>query len=52
MGEDRRYDLEQRSEEFARRVGAFVNRLPRTITNVEYGKQLVRASASIGANLY
>lgn len=50
MGEDRRYDLEQRSEEFARRVGAFVNRLPRTITNVEYGKQLVRASASIGAN--
>ncbi len=44
------YDLEERTENFARRVGAFVNRLPRTITNVEYGKQLVKASGSVGAN--
>jgi len=50
MGEDRRYDLEQRAEECARRVGAFVTRLPRTITNIEYSGQLARASASIGVN--
>ncbi len=44
------YDLEQRTETFARRVGVFVNKLPRTISNIEYGKQLVKASGSVGAN--
>lgn len=44
------YDLERRTAVFAKGVGAFVNKLPRTITNLEYGRQLVRASASVGAN--
>jgi len=47
---DKRYDLEDRTFEFARRVRAFVKKLPRTICNVEDGKQLVRASGSVGAN--
>lgn len=44
------YDLEDRTLEFARRVRVFVNLLPRTIANIEDGKQLVRASGSVGAN--
>ncbi|HAL56726.1 MAG TPA: four helix bundle protein, partial [Bacteroidetes bacterium] len=46
----KRYDLEERTEEFARRVGVFVEGLPKTLSNLEYGKQLIRASGSVGAN--
>jgi four helix bundle protein len=46
----KRYDLEERTEEFARRVGMFVERLPKSLSNVEYGKQLIRSSGSVGAN--
>ena len=45
-----RYDLEDRTYEFARRVRAFVKRLPRTVCNFEDVKQLVRSSGSVGAN--
>jgi len=44
------YDLEERTYEFARRVRAFVKRLPRTVCNFEDVKQLARSSGSIGAN--
>ena len=44
------YDLEQRTFEFARRVRAFVKTLPRTIANMEDGRQLINASGSVGAN--
>jgi four helix bundle protein len=44
------YDLEERTEKFARRVGEFVGILPRTMSNLEYGKQLIRSSGSVGAN--
>jgi four helix bundle protein len=46
----KRYDLEARTEEFARRAGRFVERLSATMSNLEYGKQLIRASGSVGAN--
>jgi len=46
----RHYDLEDRTYEFARRVRAFVKRLPRTICNTEDVKQVVRSSGSVGAN--
>jgi four helix bundle protein len=45
-----KYDLEDRTFQFARQVRAFVKRLPRTICNQEDGRQLVRASGSPGAN--
>jgi four helix bundle protein len=45
-----KYDLEERTFQFARRVRSFVKRLPRTICNIEDVKQLVRASGSLGAN--
>jgi four helix bundle protein len=44
------YDLEERTFQFARRVRAFVKRLPRTIANIEDVKQLVKSSGSVGAN--
>jgi len=46
----KQYDLEERSFQFAKDIALFVNRLPRTIPNVEYGRQLVDASGSVGAN--
>ena len=46
----KRYDLEDRTFEFAKASRAFVKRLPRTIANVEDAKQFIRASGSIGAN--
>jgi four helix bundle protein len=46
----KRYDLEERTETFAKRVGEFVGELPRTMSNLEYGKQLIRSSGSVGAN--
>jgi len=44
------YDLEKRTLKFAIDVKKFTKKLPRTIENIEYIKQLIRASASIGAN--
>ncbi|MDP3981977.1 MAG: four helix bundle protein [bacterium] len=46
----KRYDLEERTQEFARRVRMFVMRLPKTIATVEDGKQVIRSSGSVGAN--
>jgi four helix bundle protein len=46
----KQYDLEERTYEFAKQVRAFVKRLPKTICNLEDGKQLVRSSGSVGAN--
>ncbi|MEK6570905.1 MAG: four helix bundle protein [Bacteroidota bacterium] len=50
MQSPRKYDLEDWTLEFARGVSAFVERLPRTLSNVEYCKQVVRSSGSVGAN--
>jgi hypothetical protein len=44
------YDLEERTFLLAKRVRAFVKRLPRTLANIEDARQLVRASGSVGAN--
>ena len=49
MGE-KYYDLEKRTLEFARRVNKYVNELPKTTSNMENGKQLVRSAGSVGAN--
>jgi four helix bundle protein len=44
------FDLEERTYRFAKNVSLFCKKLPRTISNIEYIKQLLRASASVGAN--
>ena len=44
------HDLEERTFQFAKAVRIFVKTLPKTIANIEDGKQLVKASGSVGAN--
>ncbi len=44
------YDLEDRTLAFAKRVRAYMKNLPKTMANVEDGKQLINASGSVGAN--
>jgi four helix bundle protein len=46
----KQYDLEQRTGLFARSVRDFVERLPKDLANMEYSRQLIRASGSVGAN--
>jgi len=45
-----RYDLEDRTYQFAKNVRTFVKRLPRTIFNIDDVKQLARSSNSVGSN--
>jgi len=44
------YDLEERTYQFAKNVAIFCKNLTRTISNIEYSKQLIRSSGSVGAN--
>lgn len=44
------YDLEARTFVFAKDVRVFVKNIPRTISSIEDGKQLIRSSGSVGAN--
>lgn len=46
----RQYDLESRTFEFARCTRRFLKEIPKTISNLEDIKQLMRSSGSIGAN--
>jgi four helix bundle protein len=47
---DKTYDLEERTLKFAIACRLFLKKLPRTISNIEDAKQLVRSSGSVGAN--
>lgn len=46
----KKYDLEDRIFGFAKRVRDYVKKLLRSISNIEYGKQLIRSSGSQAAN--
>ncbi len=46
----KQYDLEDRTLRFSKKVIEFVNRLPKTIANLEISRQLVRSAGSVGAN--
>lgn len=45
-----KYDLEERTLVLAKRVRIFLKEIPRTVSSIEDGKQLVRSSGSVGAN--
>ena len=45
-----KYDLEERTFQFAKSVRKVIKTLPKTIANIEDGKQVVRSSGSTGAN--
>jgi four helix bundle protein len=44
------YDLGERTLSFAKMVRSYMKNLPKTLGNIEDGKQLVKASGSVGAN--
>ncbi len=46
----KQYDLESRTLFFAQKIREFAKNLPRTISNIEDIKQVIRSSGSIGAN--
>ena len=46
----KKYDLEERTFRCAKEVISFVNVLPKSLSNVEIIKQVVRSSGSVGAN--
>lgn len=44
------YDLEERTFQFAKDIRLLVKTIERTIANVEDAKQVIRSSGSVGAN--
>lgn len=44
------FDLEERTYLFASDCRFYVQKLPKTISNIEDGKQVIRSSGSVGAN--
>lgn len=50
MSDERKYDLEERTERFSLQVRDLCIALKKDIINREYIIQLIRSSASIGAN--
>jgi four helix bundle protein len=44
------YDLEERTFQFAKTVAVFIKKIPKTTANIEYSKQVIRSSGSVGAN--
>tara|TARA_R110002126_G_scaffold208408_3_gene355287 strand:+ start:137 stop:364 length:228 start_codon:yes stop_codon:yes gene_type:complete len=50
LSENKTYNLELRTYEFARDCRFLIKDLKKTISNIEDGKQLVRSSGSVGAN--
>ncbi|MBI2053007.1 MAG: four helix bundle protein [Candidatus Ryanbacteria bacterium] len=48
--EKKPYDLEERTFQFSKSIALFCKKLPKTMSNAEYIKQLVRSSGSVGAN--
>ena len=46
----KKYDLEERTLDFARDVRIFIKKIPKTTANLEDGMQLIRSSGSMGAN--
>ncbi|MDP2207839.1 MAG: four helix bundle protein [Bacteroidota bacterium] len=50
MGNSKHYDLEDRTLKFAKDVRDFLKRVPNTMSNMEYSKQLIKSSGSVGSN--
>lgn len=50
MSNNKPYNLEERTFQFAKDVRFLVKKLDMTIANIEDSKQLIRSSGSVGAN--
>ena len=47
---NKHYDLEERTYKFAEKCKDFIKKIPRSVSNNEYSKQLIRSSGSVAAN--
>jgi hypothetical protein len=52
MRREKVYDLEERTYRFARDCRLLMKQLPRTLNNLEDGRQLIKASGSVGGQLH
>lgn len=50
MSKNQKYDLEERTFNFAEKCKIFILKVPKSIPIIEYLKQLARSSASVAAN--
>ena len=46
----KQYDLEERTFQFAKNITLYVKQLPKNISNLEYGEQVISSSGSVGSN--
>jgi len=46
----KKYDLEERTYQFAKNVALFCSKLPKITSNIKYLDQVIRSSSSVGAN--
>lgn len=46
----KKYDLEDRTLNFAKSVIEFIGKMDKTLVNIEICKQLIRSAGSVGAN--
>ena len=44
------YDLEERTLQYTKDAITFVNKIPKSLSNIEIAKQLIRSAGSVGAN--
>lgn len=44
------YDLEERTFQFSKGVANYIKLIPKSISNIEYARQVIRSSGSVGAN--
>jgi four helix bundle protein len=44
------YNLPERTINFSREIREYIKKLPKLITNIEIGRQLMRSAGSVGAN--
>jgi four helix bundle protein len=44
------YDLEERTLQYTKDVISLVNKVPKSLSNIEIAKQLIRSAGSVGAN--
>jgi len=51
MSNDRKYDIYDRSFKFAVKVVRLLENLPKRSAFIEYSRQLIKSSGSIGANI-
>ena len=47
---NKQYDLEERTEQFAKAIIGICKKLPKTTVNMELVSQLIRSAGSVGAN--